>query len=61
MASYVIGLAHNTGWPEHFILWELPLSRGLQYQHAALVMSGAVTVPSGESLERELMEIANGN
>lgn len=27
-------LARNTAWSEHYILWELPLARALQYQHA---------------------------
>ena len=29
-------LAKETGWSEEFILWELPLSRALQYYHCAL-------------------------
>jgi hypothetical protein len=57
VASYVIGLAMNTGWTEEFILWELPLSTGLQYQHAALYANGAKTVPSGETMKRQLADI----
>ena len=56
VASYVIGLAMNTGWGEDFILWELPMSRGVQYQHAALYANGAKVVPTGEALEKELAE-----
>jgi len=37
-------LAKNTGWPEAFILWQLPLSRALNYQHAILRAEGLWTV-----------------
>jgi len=37
-------LAKTTGWPERFLLWELPLTRALQYQHAALRSEGVWTV-----------------
>jgi hypothetical protein len=57
VASYVIGLAMNTGWDEQYILWELPLARGLQYQHAALYANGAKTVPSGEAMEDQLRSL----
>lgn len=57
VASYVIGLAMNTGWTEEFIVWELPLSRGLQYQHAALYANGAKTVPSDATTERQLADL----
>lgn len=30
----VTALAEKFPWPESFILWELPLSRALQYFHA---------------------------
>jgi hypothetical protein len=33
-------LASKTGWPEHYIRWELPLSRGFAYYHAARVLEG---------------------
>ena len=61
MASYIIGLAYNTGWSEQFILWDMPLARGLQYQHAALCIAGAETVHTAESLERELDEVTHGS
>lgn len=32
----VYTLARDTGWPENFILWELPMARALQYYHCAL-------------------------
>ena len=59
MASYVVGIANHTGWLEHFILWELPLSRGLQYQFAILSMNGAKLVPSVQGFEA-LMEDIHG-
>lgn len=31
------------GFSESFVLYELPLARGLQYQHAILSMEGADT------------------
>ncbi len=37
-------LARDTGWPEHFIVWELPLSRALGYYHASLRSEGYWTV-----------------
>lgn len=37
-------LAKFTGWTERFILWELPLTRALNYQHAALRGEGLWTV-----------------
>jgi hypothetical protein len=39
-AQYVIVIASKTGWPERFIRWELPLSRGYAYYHAARVLEG---------------------
>ncbi len=57
VASYVVGLAMNTGWSEDFILWQLPLSRGLQYQHAALYANGAKCVPTAAALENQLSEL----
>ncbi len=57
VASYVVGLAMNTGWTEEFILWDLPLSRGLQYQHAILYANGAKTVPSDATVESELEKV----
>ena len=41
----VFAIASNTGWAESFILWELPLSRALQYWHAWLYSQGIWTVP----------------
>ncbi len=42
-------LARETGWPESFILWELPFARALQYHHCALRSNGVWTIPMGES------------
>lgn len=39
-AQYTLVIASKTGWKEHFIRHELPLSRGLAYYHAARVMEG---------------------
>ena len=47
----------NTGWAEEFILWRLPLSRGLQYQHAALYANGARTVPNEAGMANEMAEV----
>jgi len=44
----VFTLARETGWPEAFILWELPLPRALQYYHCALRASLAWTVAPSE-------------
>lgn len=40
----VLTLADKTGWPERFIIWELPIVRALEYYHAALWANGAWTV-----------------
>jgi hypothetical protein len=56
-----MGLANTTGWSEDFLLWQLPLSRGLQYQHAILVMNGAETYPNDAGFEQEFEELDNGN
>lgn len=56
MAAYVITLASHTGWAEEFILWELPLARGLQYQHACLCAEGVRTVPTRAALMSEMEE-----
>lgn len=43
-------LAKTTGWPEQFLLWELPLTRALAYQHAAMRAEGVWTVsPSDQT------------
>lgn len=43
----MFALAKETGWPEYFILWELPLSRLLQYQHCSLRANDVWTVATG--------------
>ena len=43
----MFALAKETGWAEHFILWELPLSRLLQYQHCSLRANDVWTVAAG--------------
>ena len=39
-AQYVIAIASKTGWSEHYIRHDLPLSRGYAYYHASRVMEG---------------------
>lgn len=53
----VFTLAKETGWPEHFILWELPLARALAYQHAALRAHGVWTVKPVPPAETALAAI----
>ena len=63
-------LARETGWPEAFLLWKLPLPRALQYYHCALRASLAWTVAPGpaaidqlrrlETLAAELLEADAG-
>ena len=40
----MFGLAKETGWPEEYILWELPFVRALEYYHAALISAGKWTI-----------------
>ena len=53
----VFTLARETSWPEHFILWELPLARALAYQHAALRAHGVWTVKPNPPAETDLAAI----
>jgi hypothetical protein len=53
-ASFVFTLARETGWPEQFIVWELPLARLLQYQHCALRAHDAWTVSVAPSAAHQL-------
>jgi hypothetical protein len=39
-AQYVIVIATATGWTEHHIRHELPLSRGYAYYHTARLLAG---------------------
>ena len=59
----VFSLAKETGWPESFILWELPLVRVLEYQHAILWGNGAWTVRAEGRLEDQirLLQTLTGN
>ena len=50
-------LAEKTGWPEAFILWELPLWRALAYQHCALWQSGAWTVAPSAPVEEQVAKL----
>ena len=50
------GIARDTGWPEEFILWQLPLARGLQYYHCALQSANLWTLePTTGDTIRELV------
>jgi hypothetical protein len=53
----VYTLARETGWPEHYILWQLPLHRALAYQHAALRSHGVWTVTPSAPPENDLAAI----
>jgi len=55
----VFTLAEKTGWPEAFILWELPLWRALAYQHCALWQSGAWTVAPALPAEAQVDALLN--
>jgi hypothetical protein len=59
-ASFVFTLARETGWPEHFIFWELPLSRLLQYQHCALRAHDVWTVPIAPSPDLQFDRLLTG-
>lgn len=50
-------MAKETGWSEHYILWELPLARALAYQHCALRAAGVWTVPVKAAPKDELAEL----
>ena len=52
-------LAAKTGWAEPFIRWQLPLSRGYAYFHAARLMEGDKTEWPGQTavLEDWLHEV----
>jgi hypothetical protein len=54
----VLTLADKTGWPERFIIWELPLARALEYYHAALWAAGVWTVRNERSPAEELARLA---
>ena len=53
----VFTLARETGWSEHYILWQLPLARALAYQHAALRAHGVWTVTPSAPAEHDLAAI----
>jgi hypothetical protein len=42
-------LASKTGWTEQHIRWDLPLSRGYAYFHAARLMEGDKTQWPGQT------------
>ena len=44
---------------EEWVLWELPLTRALQYYHAALRYAGEWTVPIDPTATSEKLEAAN--
>lgn len=57
----VYALAHNYGFTEDFILWQLPYPRALRYLHAALWANGAWTIkplPTPEPEYNRLLSLA---
>ena len=49
----MFALARDTGWSRNFILWELPLSEALQYNHCALRAMNCWTVkPMPDAVEQ---------
>jgi hypothetical protein len=59
-ASFVFTLARETGWAEHFIFWELPLARLLQYQHCALRACDVWTVPVAPTPDLQFDRLLTG-
>ena len=59
-ASFVFTLARETGWPEHFIFWELPLARLLQYQHCALRAHDVWTTPVAPAPDLQFDRLLTG-
>ena len=57
-ASFVFTLAEGRidRETEEFLLWELPLSRALAYQHCALRKAAQWTVPVGKPVEEQHQE-----
>lgn len=58
----MFSLAHNYGFTEKQILWEIPFTRILRYMHAAMWANGAWTVKRREVSTQEisrLMELTN--
>lgn len=55
----VFALAQTTGWPEDCILWEIPLSRALQYWHAWLYGNGIWTVPKALPVQQTAAKLAD--
>lgn len=37
---YLAGVARETGWSDRFILWRLPMAKGLGILHAAGIAAG---------------------
>jgi hypothetical protein len=55
----VMQIAGHTGWTEHFVLWELPFARALQYRHYILAAAGEWTVraePRDEAENEKVMQ-----
>lgn len=57
LASFVVTLAHATGWSEQVIL-DMPLARSMQYYHAAAQAQGGQTVATDDAVMDELQQIA---
>lgn len=49
-------VAKDTGWPEEYIIWKLPLARSLQYYHCALQAANLWTLePTSEQAVKEMV------
>ena len=57
MASRVVTLAAEFGWPEDFILLWLPVARGEQYYHALLRRIGWRTYLPAPPVAEQLAEL----
>lgn len=59
MAGAVATLAKGGfSWTEHYIFWQLPLPRLLQYIHAVLWQSGEWTVPAADVVQPAKVDFA---
>ena len=53
----VLALAEKTGWPERYLIWELPMARALEYYHAALWNVGAWTVRHEKTAQEAIADL----
>jgi hypothetical protein len=54
---YLAGIARETGWSDRFILWRLPMAKGLGILHASGIAAGvAMKFDRGRKAERGTAE-----